>query len=77
MRNGAAEFLRGAFDIHMDPLMIARGFGKHIDAILINCVPIGHADFLASQGFEIVICNCAWVRHVFLQLEIFPVLACD
>ena len=54
MRDGAAErAVLGAFDIDMNPLVIAGDVGKAVDAILIDQQPLGRAEcgaFCADEG---------------------------
>ena len=68
MRDRATELFGGALHVDVDPLMVSGRLSKHVDAILINHMPIGHANFLAGKRFEIIVSNGAWVRHIILLL---------
>ncbi len=41
------------FNIHMNPLVVARGLGKQIDLLLRDGEPVTHGDFSACQSGEI------------------------
>src|SRR6516164_6290208 len=51
VRDRAAErtFTFGAFDVDMDPLPIASAGGERVDAILVECYPLGHAQLAARE----------------------------
>ena len=53
MGNRAAHFAGRAFDIDMNPLMVAGGVGKRIDPMLVNHDPVRNANFLADQVSEV------------------------
>ena len=63
MGDRAADFLGRARDIDVDPLMITGRVGKLVHAVLIDRVPVGHADFLPGKGFEICVGNFTGVGH--------------
>jgi hypothetical protein len=66
LRDGSAKgSARGAFDIHMNPLMVLGTFGKLVDAILIYENPIAYADWLTDQGPQLF-CYRARIHEVFL-----------
>src|SRR3954452_3194373 len=46
------RFTAGAVNVHVDPLMVERGVGKLLDALLRDFEPIGNSDFLTDQVFE-------------------------
>jgi hypothetical protein len=52
MRDGCAirRFAFCAFYVLMNPLVIAGGFGKLVDAFLRNFEPVADSDFLSKQG---------------------------
>ena len=45
----------GALLVNMDPLMVERGIGKHIDALLRHFDPFGRADYFAFKGGELFV----------------------
>ena len=67
--DGGAEFLRGALDIDVDPLVIARRLGELVDLALRDLVPGRDAYLGSDEGFEIFELDKAhgglfsWVRR--------------
>src|SRR5690606_30095547 len=61
MSDGAAEWPgAGLFRVHMDPLVVAGGVGKGVDALLVDGDPLGCAQALAYgllQGGCVVECG--------------------
>jgi len=49
----------------VDPLMVAGGIGKSVDALLRNLEPVAQVDFLAYPPLEII-------EHVLLRHDSFP-----
>ena len=41
-----------ALNVHVDPLMVERGIGKLLDALLCHVEPISNGNFLADESFE-------------------------
>jgi hypothetical protein len=57
VRNGRAKRPGlGTFDVHMDPLVVARGLGKQVDLLLGDGDPVADGHFLAHQGRQF--CKC-------------------
>jgi hypothetical protein len=65
VRDGLAvgQFSFTAFDIDMDPLMIAGGYGKFIDHIPVNFDPFTDAGFFARQ--------CLMIDHTLETLRTY------
>src|SRR6516225_1552918 len=53
--NGASpgELAFGAFDIDVNPLIVSRGFGIPLDALLGNLDPVADADLRSDRGLEV------------------------
>ena len=42
-------FSLGTLHVHMDPLVVKRGIGKHVDTVLVNGEPLTGTEFLAQM----------------------------
>ena len=53
--NGVAEgrLTLSLLNVDVDPLMVECGIGKEVNLLLSKLVPIGNAEFLTYQGFEV------------------------
>ena len=47
-RSSERRFTAGALNVNMDPLMVERGVGKLLDALLSDVEPVSNGDFLAD-----------------------------
>ena len=52
MRDGRFEwrFTASALNVNVDPLMVERGIGKLLDALLRDVEPVSDGDFLADES---------------------------
>jgi hypothetical protein len=54
VRDSAAEWAlaRGALDVDVDPLAVARALGKRVDALLVHAHPLRHAELPPDEALD-------------------------
>ena len=62
-RRTIGRFFLGAFDVEVNPLVVAGGFGKFLDVRLGDFVPLGSAEFLAYHIGDIIDIDFAWCHR--------------